>query len=306
MGEDKIEDVVIVGMGAIGAVYAEPLSDCPDVRLRVAVDDSRLERYRGEPLVFNGNQLELEYFVPSKNDQPVDLIIIATKSCGYADALRMVEPLVGGGTIIMPLLNGISSERQAAEIYGWERVIYAYFIGHTSTREGRNVRQDGAYRTNFGEADNGTGFSPRVATVRDLFERAGIKYKIPPSMIEGMWQKYIINIGMNQATAILRCTYGRLQENGYALEYMVKLMEEAAAVGVSTGILRTREMVEKAVSLLYTLGPEDGSSMYQDVIAGRTTEVDLFASTVCRMGEENNIETPFNRSAELILKALPR
>ena len=304
MEQDGIKDVVIVGLGAIGAVYAAPLSSCPGVRLRAAVDPPRLGRYHDRPLVFNGRELDLEYFVPAEGDSPVDLIIIATKSTGYFDALALIGPLVGDGTVIMPLLNGISSEEEAAGLYGWEHVIYAYFIGHTSTRHGRTVSQDGAFRTYFGEAGNTT-LSPRIGRIRDLFDKAEIPYKIPGNMVTNMWQKYIINIGMNQATAILRCTYGHLRENGYALEYMVKLMDEAAAVGESAGIPGTRDMVEKAVSLLHTLGPDDGSSMYQDVVAGRPTEVDIFASTVCRLGREKGVPTPFNAAAEVILKALP-
>lgn len=292
--------IVIVGIGAIGSVYASALG----TQARIAASEERCEKYRLEGLYFNDQPCNFDYFTPKVGDQKADLVIIATKSSGLEDALDLIEPIVGSQTIILPLLNGITSEEITARKYGWSRVLYGYYLGHTSTRVGNRVYQDGHYKTYFGQAANGTMPSEQVERVKAIFDRFAIPYKIPENMIEALWQKFIINVGMNQATAILRCTYGHLQQNTAANNYMRLLMQEASAVATAHGIANSDQMVEKAISLLSTLAPQDGSSMYQDVIGGRVPEYDLFADTVCRMGIEHGISTPYNLAASAILKAL--
>lgn len=297
-----MNNITIVGLGAIGSVYATTMVD-NGVAVRVAVDADRRERYTKQGVVFNGKRYDFDYYTPSSGDTAADLVIIATKSSGLADALELIAPIVGENTQILPLLNGITSEEVCAARFGWQRVIYGYFIGHTSTRYGNEINQDGQFRTFFGERLNHE-ITPRIATVKELFDRAHIPYKVPENIVDSLWQKFIVNIGMNQATAVLHCTYGHLQSSEVAHRLMVDLMQEAAAVGAAHGIENTDKMVEKAVSLLTTLSAEDGSSMYQDVMSNRPTEVDSFADTVCAMGMRCGVETPLNYYVGKILKAL--
>lgn len=297
-----MNNVTIVGLGAIGMVYATALTDA-GISVRIAVDPTRKIRYERDGHFFNGQKYDFEYFTPSDSDYTADLVIIATKNSGLTAALELIRPIVGAETQILPLLNGISSEATCADIYGWQRVVYGYFIGHTSTRQGNAVMQDGRYKTYFGEPLN-RDHSPRVAAIKSLFDRAKIRYIIPEDMISSMWQKFVINIGMNQATAVLHCTYGHLQTSENARNYMISLMNEAAAVAIAEGISGAEGMVEYAVPLLDGLSPEDGSSMYQDVMSNRATEVDLFADTVCSFGTKHGIETPYNFHAGVILKSL--
>lgn len=297
-----MNNITIVGLGAIGSVYATTMVD-NGVAVRVAVDADRRERYTKQGVVFNGKRYDFDYYTPSSGDTVADLVIIATKSSGLADALELIAPIVGKNTQILPLLNGITSEEVCAARFGWQRVIYGYFIGHTSTRYGNEIKQDGQFRTFLGERLNHE-ITPRIATVKELFDRANIPYKVPENIIDSLWQKFIVNIGMNQATAVLHCTYGHLQSSEVAHRLMVDLMQEAATVGAAHGIENTDKMVEKAVSLLTTLSAEDGSSMYQDVMSNRPTEVDIFADTVCEMGMRYGVETPLNYYVGKILKAL--
>lgn len=299
-----IKSVVIVGLGAIGSVYAVALHEA-GVDLRVAADEARVRKYREQGREFNGKKYDFNYFTPSMGDVEADLVIIATKSSGLSEALDLIAPIVGQHTQILPLLNGITSEQICARRYSWERVVYGYFMGHTSTRQGNSVSQDGKYKTYFGDATNDPQtLSPRIKAICELFDHARIPYKVPEDMIAALWQKFIVNIGMNQATAVLQRTYGHLQNSPTAHAYMVSLMREASQVATALGISNSDAMVEKAVSMLTTLAPEDGSSTYQDVMSGRPTEVDLFADTVCRLGQEVGVATPYNQHAAIILRAL--
>lgn len=288
-------NVVIIGLGAIGGVYAVACHD-NGIPLRIAVDTARLDRYRANPFIFNDKQYDFDYFVPTESDRVADLVIIATKGDGLGDALGLISPIVGPKTQILPLLNGIISEATTAAMYGFDRVIYGYFIGHTATRQERLITQDGKYVTVFGDkTNNPDALSPRIDVIKQLFDKANIHYRIDRDMVSSMWQKFVINIGLNQITALTRLPYGQVKANPETLALTRALMQEAAAVAKALGIANADIMVERGMDSLDKMMPNDSSSMLQDVVAGRPTEVDMFAGEVCRLGAKHGIPTPENQ-----------
>ncbi len=114
-------------------------------------------------------------------------------------------------------------------------------------------------------------------------------------MAKAQWRKFILNVGLNQAQALLRITNRGLQENPNALRFARTLMDEAAAVAAAKGIAGAGDIPEWGEGVIRGLPPGEKTSMLQDVEAGRTPETDLFAGTVCRLGREYGIPTPANQ-----------
>ncbi len=296
----QIERVSLLGLGAVGTPLAVRLRSALGSGFSVIADERRRERMRREGTIFNGERYDFSFAV---KPEPKELILIATKASALPAALDMLVPFIGSETIVLSLLNGIESEETIAARFPEAHVLYSYFLGHPSLREGNRITHDGNYRIYFGEAQNLT-LSPAAERVRQLFERAEIPYSIPEDMRAAMWQKFVINIGCNQTTALLRCPYGHLQRNDRAMMLAVDLMNEAAAVTRAIGIAQADEMVDRAVETIRSMNPEGKSSMLQDVEAGRSTEIDIFAGTLCRLADELRIPVPLNRIARRILSAL--
>ncbi|MDE5944988.1 MAG: ketopantoate reductase family protein [Rikenella sp.] len=296
----EIEQVSLIGLGAVGSVLATRLHDALGDRFTVMADPARQERLRRDGVFFNDTRYDFALTGPT--DRP-DLILIATKASGLADALDTVAPYVGPETTILSLLNGIDSEQHVADRFGSERILYSFFLGHPSLREGNRTTHDGEFRIHFGEADNRQP-SERVERIRRLFDDTGIPYDIPPDMLSALWQKFVINIGCNQTTALLRRPYGHLQRNERAMALAVALMDEAATVAERLGIAQTDTMVARAVEVIRSMNPDGKSSMLQDVEAERPTEIDIFAGTLCRLAAEQGIAVPYNTTALRILSAL--
>ena len=53
--------------------------------------------------------------------------------------------------------------------------------------------------------------------------------------------------------------------------------------------------IDQMIGIIGTLGPSNYTSMAQDALAHRRTEVDQFAGTVVALGEQYGIDTPVNR-----------
>lgn len=288
----EIKKVILCGLGAIGTIYADKLEKYDAKNLKVLVDESRYERYSKNPVIFNGRALNFEYVLPSEEDFKADLIILATKFAGLKDAIKNIKNFVKEDTVILSLLNGVTSEDIIADVYGKDKMLYSYFIGHSSVRFGNSVTHDDVNTIVFGAENN---LGENVVAVKNFFDKVGINYKIPDDIKRSMWLKFMLNVSANQPTAILRMTFGDMFENTHFMKFAESIMREVQSVAKAEGIQNTETMVDEALKHLKTMTPEGKTSMLQDVEAGRKTEVDMFAGTVIELGKKHGIPTPYNK-----------
>ncbi len=288
----EIKKVILCGLGAIGTIYADKLEKFDAENFKVLVDEARIERYKTNPIKFNGRQLNFDYILPSQEGFKADLIILATKFAGLKDAIKNIKNFVKEDTIILSLLNGVTSEDIIADVYGKDKMLYSYFIGHSSVRCGNSVTHDDVNTIVFGAENN---LSENVVAVKNFFDKVGINYKIPDDIKRSMWLKFMLNVSANQPTAILRMTFGDMFENTHFMKFAENIMREVQSVAKAEGVLNTETMVDEALKHLKTMTPDGKTSMLQDVEAGRKTEVDMFAGTVIELGKKHGISTPYNK-----------
>lgn len=288
----EIKKVILCGLGAIGTIYADKLEKFDAENFKVLVDEARIERYKTNPIKFNGRQLNFDYILPSQEGFKADLIILATKFAGLKDAIKNIKNFVKEDTVILSLLNGVTSEDIIADVYGKDKMIYSYFIGHSSVRCGNSVTHDDVNTIVFGAENN---LSENVVAVKNFFDKVGINYKIPDDIKRSMWLKFMLNVSANQPTAILRMTFGDMFENTHFMKFAENIMREVQSVAKAEGVLNTETMVDEALKHLKTMTPDGKTSMLQDVEAGRKTEVDMFAGTVIELGKKHGISTPYNK-----------
>lgn len=299
-----IKNVLICGIGAVGSIYANKIQNYDAENLRVLVDKQRYERYIKNPTIFNGKELNFNYILPDDNNFKADLIIIATKYDGLFDVIENIKNFVQDDTIIMSLLNGVTSEKIIAQTYGREKLLYSYFIGHSAVRTGRNIVHDDVNTIVYG-SENSADFD-NVQRVKEYFERVGINYKIPEDIIHSLWLKFMLNVAANQTTAILRFTFGEFLENDKCMEFAINLMKEVQLIAKAEGVKNTDIMIDETISHLHTMIPEGKTSMLQDVEAGRKTEVEMFAGTVIKLGLEHGIATPYNKIVKEMIEIIQR
>lgn len=290
---NSVRNAALVGLGAIGILYAGRISARDPACLRIVADAARLARYRADPPALNGQRLDLNYATPEEFGPPADLVLVTVKSTGLAAALPVLAPLLGPDTQILPLLNGITAQDVLAEAFGWPRVLYGFVYCSSAMRTGNSVVQAGGDKIVFGEATNAPP-SPRVQAIAGFFDRLGIRHDIPADMRAAQWKKFILNVGINQAQALLRAPSHEIQRNPEALQLARALMDEAAAVGVVLGIAGAGDVPAWAEGVILGAAPDNRTSMLQDVEAGRIPEIDLFAGTVCRLGRQCGVSTPAN------------
>ena len=290
----EIKTVLICGIGAVGSIYANKINQYDSNNLKILVDEKRLKQYTKTPKIFNGKELILDYILPDDTNYKADLIIIATKYDGLNDAIKNIKNFVKEDTIILSLLNGVTSEELIAEVYGSKHVPLAYFIGHSAMRNGNIITHDGIGDIVFGIKDEKTNDINDIKLLKDYFDKVGISYKIPRNMYRSLWLKFMLNIATNQPSAILNMTFGQMQKNKNFQNFYIKIMEEVLQIARAEGVQDTETMIPEAIEAFNKMSPDGKTSMLQDIEAGRKTEVEMFAGTVIELGQKYNIPTPYN------------
>ena len=223
----EIRTAALIGMGAMGAVFAPGLSATLGDGFRVVAGGVRKARLARGVMV-NGAPVTFRLTEPEGPAEPVDLVILAVKDYAYREALEQVGRFVGEDTILLPVLNGLDCARQAGEVYGPEKVLYASMWVDASMENGTAVYNPrGMVR--IGEARNDPP-GPRVLALEDLFRRAGVRCRVEPDMIHCIWLKFMGNVSENLPCALLGVPYGAYREGWPADGIRRALMAEVAAV----------------------------------------------------------------------------
>ena len=278
----EIRTAALIGMGAMGAVFAPGLSATLGDGFRVVAGGARKARLaRG--VTVNGAPVTFRLTEPEGPAEPVDLVILAVKDYAYR--------FVGEDTILLPVLNGLDCARQAGEVYGPEKVLYASMWVDASMENGTAVYNPrGMVR--IGEARNDRP-GPRVLALEGLFRRAGVRCRVEPDMIHCIWLKFMGNVSENLPCALLGVPYGAYREGWPADGIRRALMAEVAAVArAEAGVELTEEDMALRNRIVYNQDPASRPSTLQDLDRGRQTEVELFAGTVVRLGEKHGLPTP--------------
>lgn len=297
--------IVIVGAGALGSLFAAYLSKSKE-------EVWLLDKYRDKAALINETGIRVEGISSFEakprasadvRDIPQgDLIIICVKSFHTKEAVRQIKPLLSQRSKILTLQNGIGNIEIIAELTSAERVI----AGVTS--EGATLLAPGKVRhAGRGETVIGTPcakLAPEMRSIREIFNRSGFETKMSRDIKGLLWSKLIINAGINPLTAITRLANGRLIE----FEGTKKILREAVTEAVRVAKRKRIKLVyedplAKAEAVCESTA-ENFSSMLQDVLKKKRTEIDFINGVVVRLGQELGIAVPVNTLLVNLIKTI--
>ncbi|MDD7266797.1 MAG: 2-dehydropantoate 2-reductase [Lachnospiraceae bacterium] len=294
----EIRTVGIVGMGALGVLYAEQfVAGLGKEQVPVLCDEKRRERYMRDGFFSNGRQVEFCYMTPQEaaENGPLDLILFSVKYGALADAIEMVRPLVGPRTTLLSVLNGVVSEYELAAAFGREKVVFcvaqsmdAFKLGNRMTYLNRGDLCLGV------EEDAPAAARERLEAVCKLFDRCRISYLRPSDIIVHLWGKLMVNVGVNQAVTLYGGHFSDVQKEGEGRRQMIAAMKEVFPVAKAEGVALDEDSLPYWIGLIDGLDPSGAPSLTQDILAGRKTEVELFSGTICCLGRKHGIPTPVN------------
>lgn len=288
----KIESAALIGLGALGILFGWPMQcHTPGGKFAVIADAGRIRRYQAEPTVFNGETCHFHYVTPEQGS-PADLVLVAVKATALTDAAQQIRPFVGPDTVILSVINGITSEEYLDGLYPGH-VLWSVALGMDATRDGRSLVCKTPGCLQLGERDGSV--TPRLRAAADYLSGCGIAVEVCTDILYKQWHKLMMNDGLNQAAAVFDLTYGGLRRPGPARDKMMQAMHEVVAVAHREGIALPDDAPETWLrEMMPRFAADAMPSMRQDVLAHRPTEVEQFAGVIRRLGRKHGVPTPVN------------
>ncbi len=291
----EIKTVSVVGLGALGVMFAHRMAKhMPQRDLRFVADEERIRRYERDGVYCNGERCRFRYVTPQETGDPADLVLFAVKYKDLPDAIRAVKNQAGPDTVMLSLLNGISSEAIIGETYGMERLLLCVAQGMDAVKDGNRLTYQNMGVIAFGDREPGE-ISEKTRAVAAFFEKTGIPYETDTDMKKRLWGKFMVNVGVNQTVSVCECDYGGIQKAGPARDMMISAMREVMVLSEKEVVNLTQADLDYWLGILGRLGPKGIPSMRQDMLAKRPSEVDLFAGTVLLFAKKHGIDCPTNR-----------
>lgn len=288
--------VSLIGLGALGILYSDILSRRPDLcTLTCVADRERQARYAKEGVFCNNVRLDLTYAAPEdKPSEPAELVIVAVKGTTLASAINDIRNQVGPGTVLVSLLNGITSEVFLETAFPEAKVLRAVAQGMDALRERQRMVSSAAGMLLIGAPKGRDDLAEPLDRVVGLLRAAGVPCAKDEDIEHRLYAKWMFNVGINQTVTVFRGTYGTVQVPGEARDMCVAAMREAKAIACAEGVDLTEADVTDYITLMDKLRSDSMPSMRQDSLAGRPTEKALFAGTVLEKGRALGIAAPVN------------
>ncbi len=233
--------------------------------------------------------------------EAASFLLFAVKAGRIAEAAREFLPLAGPETAAAVLSNGLDVLADFPPAFPRRRLVRG-LVGVGAERAGPGrVRQSGELTLVLAPAPGEEAGAARALAA--LLGEAGIRAEVRPDGREAEWRKAMANAVINPAGAALGLRNGDLLERGPALALLKALAAEAQRVSDAEGFaLEVWALAREAARA--TAG--NRNSMWQDLLAGRETEIGEITGRLLRRAEGRGIALPAHRAMYHLVRARER
>lgn len=297
-------EVVVVGPGAMGCLHAALLAEGGVCVGLLDHRPDRAQRINEQGIIVERDGEQRTIAVPCSADPgdfaPARLALILVKAYDTEAAAQHVRPALNEAASVLTVQNGLGNYERIARIFSESQVLAGTTTtGATLLGEGR-VREAGR---GFMQVGSPFGAEHRARAAVALLGRAGLDCEHTATVDEVLWAKAIVNAAINPLTALTRLRNGMLVEHEELRRVLHAVAEEAAAVARRNGVF-VREDIALIVESICRRTAQNRSSMLQDVIAGRRTEIDYINGEIVRRADARGVQAPLCRMLTALIHGL--
>lgn len=293
---------IIIGAGAIGTFLGARLHRAGhDVTLVARGERLRALQANGLTLDIDGafEQMTLPATETLRDHQPADLVVLATKTAGLDEALRLAEPVVGPTTAILTVQNGVEAADEVAAHFP-QATVFASRVHGFFELDGDTVRHVGVEPSvEFGSI--GADPAERGEDLRAMLTAADIAAACAPDIRACLWEKLLLAAPLGGVALAHGMTGGRLRHDAAAWAMLGEAMREVETLAHAHGIALSPDIVAQTLAFVATFPDDATSSMQRDVLAGRPSEYGDLTGAIPRLASAVGKAAPcFTRIDKLI------
>lgn len=302
--------VVIVGAGAMGGLFGGLMAEQGlDVTL-VDTWPEHIEAIKANGLRMVGvggdRPIKISATADPSQIKAADVVLFQCKAFATEGAAKSVRHLFGNGTVAISFQNGLGNEDVIASVIGAENVLGGLTAQAGLVEAPGVVRNFGDLPTHIGELKGG--LSDRATAIAAAFTRHGLPTTASAEIKREKWKKLLGNVALGAISAVTDFRSFEIMAVPELQEIVFRGVDEAAAVAKAEGVpLDVKEAREVLMKLVDTTGGGTGtskSSMREDLIRKRRTEIDTIHGSVARLGRKHGVPTPTIDTMIALVKGL--
>jgi 2-dehydropantoate 2-reductase len=299
--------VGIVGSGAMGSVYGALLGDAGNElwmldRWREHIQAMRTRGLRCEG-ASGDRTVQLHATTEAAEAGPCELVIVATKVMDIEAAVRAAAPMIGPDSLVLGIQNGLGNVERIRKVLSADNLLFGIAGGFgAEIMAPGHVHHNGMETINLAELSGG--ITARLERVGEVWRQAGFTVKLYDDLWPVVWSKLIANVAFSAICAATGMRTGQVCANEWAWGIARACTEEAAAVAAAKGIKLAYDDPVRWVRDFAGKIPHARPSMYQDVRAGRRSEIDSIQGGVVAEGARLGVATPTCAFLVHMVKAL--
>lgn len=286
--------IVVIGSGGVGGYFGAKLAKGGD-DVHFVARGMHLQAMRENGLCIR-SAVEGEWRVKVPVTETLaghakaDLVLVCVKSCDTEEAAELARPVVGPGTGILSIQNGLDNEDKLARFFGAQQVIGGVSYVFANIEAPGIIAHHQLGRIVFGEMHGQT--SQRSADFLEACRRASIPAEIAPDIRKVLWEKFVFLVALAGTTAVTRLPVKFIQALPPTRRLWQLQVEELLALAQADGTSMDGDMMQRCCTLLESLAPANYSSLYQDLVHGKRLELDALHGHAVRLGTRYGIPTP--------------
>jgi len=299
--------VAIIGTGAIGCLLGGMLKEGGMDVILIGRNEQTvtvISRQRGVIIDDGGASrlVEITATLDHRFVERADLVVLAVKAYDTTDAVRGIKGMLNPETVLLTLQNGLGNIEAADEILGPGHVLAGTTSHGSNVVAPGHVRHAGAGETRIGEVSGA--MSDRAQEIARALTSAGFATEAVKHILGYVWLKAIVNAAINPLTALLRVSNGALAEMPEARGVMAGVAAEGVLAAQAAGVrLPCNDPYKKALDVCKATG-ENLSSMLQDVLRNRRTEIDQINGAIAERAARAGLAAVHTRTLHALVKAL--
>jgi 2-dehydropantoate 2-reductase len=222
-----------------------------------------------------------------------DMVVICTKAWQVKEIAKIIAPLIGKETIVLPLQNGVLAADELSEFIPRQNIVGGLCRIFSMIESPGVINHWGVDPTIvFGELNNE--HSERITRLKNTFTKAGITNINSPDIQAELWKKLLL-ISSGALLAVTRTNYGELRNVPETKSLLFELSAEIYNVAIASGIKLPENLVEKTMKTVEGFPAESTCSLTRDIWEGKPSEIEYQNGTIVRLGEKHGVSTPVNR-----------
>jgi 2-dehydropantoate 2-reductase len=287
--------ITVIGAGAMGGLFGSLMTEAGlDVQL-VDIWEEHVRKIKQDGLRIESDgrirHVELDIYTDYRQTRPADLIVVFVKGPQTAAAAKAAAESVDPNGVVLTLQNGLGNGDVLAEAMDPKMVI-AGTTAYGSTILGPgSIRHAGKGPTIVGPWAGCP--LEKVHAAAQALSRATIETAVHENAHAVVWNKLLVNVGINAIVALTHISNGQLLD----LEITRRLSRAAVEEGLAVARAMKVDVREDAVEHCWWVAEQTGktrASMGQDVDARRQTEIDTINGAIVRLGRQHGLATPIN------------